>query len=91
MVLEPNRRAQYSVNPTMLPLVPIPPGAAQCLAGPAGIPALALLTDKVTLAQAGTVLQWPFLPESVLTVEAARTQLANGALTWLAKRPRTGL
>ena len=70
----------------MLPLVPIPPGVAQCLAGPAGIPALALLTDKVTLAQAGTVLQWPFLPESVLTVEAARTQLANGVLTWLAKR-----
>ena len=70
----------------MLPLVPIPPGAAQCLAGPAGIPALALLTDKVTLAQAGTALEWSFLPESDLTVEAARTQLANVSLNWLAKR-----
>ena len=70
----------------MLPLVPTPPGAARCLAGPAGIPALALLTDKVTLAQAGSALQWSFLPESVFTVEAARAQLAKGALTWLAKR-----
>ena len=72
----------------MMPLdvPPIPPGAAQCLAGPAGIPALALLTDKVTLAHAGTALEWPFVPESVSTVEAARTQLANdGPLTWLAK------
>ena len=59
-----------------------PSGAAECLAGPAGVPALALLTDKVTLAQAGTALQWDFMPESVSTLRAASN---HSSLAWLAK------
>ena len=64
-----------------------PSGASECLAGPAGVAALALLTDKVTLAQAGTALQWDFMPESVSTLEAARKQaVSESSLAWLAKR-----
>ena len=47
---------------------------------------MALLTDKVTLAQAGTALEWGFVPESVSTLEVARKQAANdSSLAWLAK------
>ena len=67
---------------------PVPPLAARCLGGSAaGIGSLGLLTDKVSLAQAGEASGWPFVPKSIFTLEAARTQLrAREPLAWLAKR-----